>query len=250
MRKVQKQILLAVAMTIVVLASIAQALMPDGQSIYNSTIELTVAAPNFYTDFGASKAEFVDKVCAIAGMSNTGGLAYVGWISQGVLEVGAPNYQFGSVFYRFHTNDLFNGGTVTNSANYQGGYEHLYVATTAVVPTTINGWGGFSITPYDQKFYDQYWSEGVYTINIPVGVKEFWVVISKPGKEFPPMSANSYQRYLNVVPSVIVDPNGCVNDILSDINGDCIVNFKDFAIVAMSWLECTDADNPAQCYPY
>jgi len=249
-RNVQKQFFLAATMAIAVTASIAQALMPRGQSIYNTTIELTVANPNFYTDFGTSKAEFVDKVWAIAGGSNTGGLAYVGWIGQGNLEVGATNYQYGSVFYHFHTYDLFNGGTVTNSANYQGNYEHIYVATTAAVPTTTNGWDGFSITPYDQEFYTNYWGEGIYTANIPVGVKEFWVVISKPGRPEPPMSANSYQRYLNVVPTVIVDPNGCVSNIQSDINGDCIVNFKDFAVAAANWMECTDADNPAQCYPY
>ncbi len=32
----------------------------------------------------------------------------------------------------------------------------------------------------------------------------------------------------------------CETIIAGDINGDCIVNFDDFALIAYHWLECTD----------
>jgi hypothetical protein len=187
--------------------------VPVGQSIYNTTIVLShpdYGDPNFYTNFKTTEANGLAELWAVAGTSNDADKAYVNWqYGAGNLELGDENYQHGTIMYHFYTNDLFNGGKVTNSANYQGGYEHIYVATTAVAPTTANNWNGFSITPYEQKYYDQYWSEGVYEVNIPVGVKEFWVVISKPGKDFPPLAANSWQRYLRVTPNItkVAGPN-------------------------------------------
>jgi len=195
-----------VSMVVMSLVSVVQAVptVPVGQGIYDTTQSLSIASPNFYTNFKATQALGLAEVWAVAGSSNTSGEAWVNWqYGAGNLNLGTWNYQNGTIIYRFATTDMFNGGTVTNSANYQGGFNHMYVATTAVAPTTTNGWNGFSITPYDKKFYTNYWNEGTYSVNIPVGVQEFWVVISKPDGG---SSNESYQRYLNVQANIVPVP--------------------------------------------
>ena len=202
-RKINFGLVMVVIMAGLTAAGYASPFVPIGQTNYNNTINLTEASPDFYTNFGPSEAGYLAQLWAVAGYSNTPDAAHLTWYSAGNLALGDYTYQCGSIFYHFQTTGVFNGGTVANSVNYQGGSNHSYIATTTVAPTTTNNWNGFSITPYDKEFYTNYWGEGVYTVNIPVGVSEFWVVLSKPDGD---TSNNSYQRYLDVQANIIPIP--------------------------------------------
>ena len=87
--------------------------------------------------------------------------------------------------------------------------------------------------------FDQYNAETDYTVNVPAG-KEFWVAVSKPS------GAGSVYAQVRSVKAETTLVQNCTA-VAADIDGDCAVNLKDFAVMAQSWLACSDADNPQGC---
>ncbi|OQA03033.1 MAG: hypothetical protein BWY69_00699 [Planctomycetes bacterium ADurb.Bin401] len=229
--------------------------------MYNNSIELSVAEPDFYTDFGISNAQTYDELWAVAGEdgNSTGPGSGVAQIRRAIdpwyhsqLHLGESYAKSGTVIYHFITDDYFSGGTVTIDADYRGGTAHMWLGTSSVEPTgagtpqTPSYWSTFNWTPYQTKMLDQYWSRVDYSVNIPAG-KEFWVAISKPLSSDPEeRSVYAQVMSVSVQANVTADPV-CSNPVIADLNKDCKVNLKDFAVIGENWANCSDPDNPAEC---
>jgi hypothetical protein len=228
-----------------------------GQAMYNHTITLSVADPNFNANLGGSNAEVYSELWAVGGAvsPDTGpgsGIAQVyhasdGWGRQ--FHVGDPTGGNGAVIYHFVAakGQSFSGGTVTGDIYYSGDSAVMFLAISTTMPTG----GGTGGTQYywndinaawptnQKKLFDQYWARALYSVTIPAG-KEFWVAVSKPNGV-----GSVYAQVMSLKVTATVVQN--CTALAADLNGDCKVNFKDFAVMAQNWLKCSDADNPQSC---
>jgi hypothetical protein len=231
-----------------------------GQLMYNHSITLSAADPNFIADFADSNAATYAQLWAAAGnVSPTSGpgsgvaqiyRAYDPWYLYQI-HLGDPSGGSGSLIYHFVANGYFSGGTASVDAYYSGATPAMFIATSTTAPTG----SGTSGTPYywndiiaswptfQKKTFDQYNTRVTYTVNVPAG-KEFWLALGKPDG-----SGSVYAQVMSVTVHVTfgTDPTACANSYSADLNGDCKVNLKDFAIIAQNWLNCSDADNPQNC---
>ncbi|MHB0947044.1 MAG: hypothetical protein ACYC3B_07720 [Sedimentisphaerales bacterium] len=231
-----------------------------GNAMYNHTITLSASEPNFNANLGGSNAAVYSELWAVAGAvsPDTGpgsGVsqvyhAYDQWYFNH-LHLGDPSGGNGTIIYHFAAaaNKSFAGGTVKVNADYRGDTPQMWVSTSTVRPTgggtagTVGYWNTIVWSAYQTQMFDQYNVAADYTVNIPAG-REFWVAVSKPSGAG---SVYAQLRSVLVQATVIVDPNGCVTSYSADLNSDCKVNFKDFAVISEKWLNCSDADNPQEC---
>lgn len=229
-----------------------------GRLMYDNSIGLSLSDPNFIADFSSSNAETYEQLWAVAGFDGNSvgpgsGVAEVRraidpWYG-GHLHLGEASGRYGSVVYHFTTDDYFSGGTVTVDADYRGATLQIWASTSTVEPTGSGTsgspayWDGLVWSSYQTQMFDQYWVRADYVVDIPAG-KEFWFAMSKPSG-----SGSVYAQVLEVKveADVIVDPDGCVTPIDSDLDGNCKVDLNDFAILSENWMECSDADNQFDC---
>ena len=228
-----------------------------GRLMYDHSVSLSLADPNFSADFSSNGAVYAD-LWMVAGYESpgtgpgSGGVqiyrAYdVGYLNQ--LHLGDPSGGYGTIVYHFITDDYFTGGTVTVDADYRGDTSQMWVATSTVEPTgtgmpaTPGYWDGLVWSASQTTWFDQYWIRADYVVNIPAG-KEFWLAISKPtgaGSVYAQVMA------ITVAANVVLDPDGCVTPINADLDNNCIVDFGDFAIISENWMQCRDPDNQVDC---
>ena len=229
-----------------------------GQMMYNHSITLSTAEPNFTTNFSDSNAITYSQMWAVAGyMSPDTGpgsgiaqvyRAYDPWYFHH-LHLGHPSGGNGVVIYHFVATkgQSFTGGTVTVDSDYRGDSATMYLAISTVMPTgsgtagTQYYWNDINAAwPTSQKkLFDQYWARALYSVTIPAG-KEFWVAVSKPDG-----SGSVYAQVMSVKAAATMVQNCAA--LAADLNDDCKVNLKDFAVMGQNWLKCSDADNPQGC---
>lgn len=227
-----------------------------GQAMYSYTIELSVAEPNFIANLGGSNADVYSELWTVAGAvsPDTGpgsGVAqvyhaYDEWYLNH-LHLGDPSGGSGTIIYHFAATQgqSFTGGMVTVKAYYSGDTSQMWVSTSTVEPTgggtagTVGYWNTVTWSAYHTQMFNQYNTEADYVVNIPVG-EEFWVAVSKPSG-----SSSVYAQIRSIEIEATLVQNCAA--LAADLDGDCAVDFRDFTIVAESWLACSDADDPQNC---
>ena len=114
-----------------------------GQAMYDNTITLSTADPNFSANLGGSNAQVYSELWAVAGSvsPDTGpgsGVAqvyhaYDQWYLNH-LHLGDPSGGYGTIMYHFAATkgQSFTGGTVTVKAYYSGATSQMWVSTSTV----------------------------------------------------------------------------------------------------------------------
>jgi len=145
-------LLLVIGVAAVCLASAASAAWLVQQKPAN--VINVAGGTTWTTTFGATEADFLGEIYAIAGKSNntSPGGSYaipVEW-SLGTVTLGDWSWQFGGVCYHFHTAGDFAGGTASINFDYtsaQQGRVRGTVGVGTVAPTVDSTYGGFSAWP-------------------------------------------------------------------------------------------------------